>query len=256
MCIQRGFWVSFDVFQWAMGKRCNTKVQQNSVWTCVYGSQWGIVWWSLHLNVAVFTLPSHLHCSEIAIPIAKLHLGVAWRRERTFELNVSLLNFLVLPIYSVGTDPFTHCWTQERVLTSLVLPFLHPSISSLCRFLFLLITSPLISDRTQENSFQGLICISPMLFVALLPLLPSPHDSPLPLVSYLCAGLCSAAFRPCQNRKHTPIPISPLSVEYTTWDAQLMIFALCLPFLPCPCEVSVYILPVITALCLYVGNNV
>lgn len=176
----------------------------------IYGSQWAVFWWSLHLNVGVFMLHSHLHCFEIAITIQIHHFGVAWRRKRIFETNVYALNFLVLHFtvycsdsltFLSRTDPFTHCSIWEQV-KCLVLPFLHPSIfmpSSLCPFLFLLITSPLIYDRTQENSFQVLICISLTLSLASLSLfLPS-----FPPSLYLCSGLCSAALRPCQNR-NTP----------------------------------------------------
>lgn len=61
------------------------------------------------------------------------------------------------------SDPFTLCSIWVRVVKCLMLPFLHPPISmpsSLRPFLFLLITSPLIYDRTWEYCFQVLICIS------------------------------------------------------------------------------------------------
>lgn len=110
------------------------------------------------------------------------------------------------------------------------------ALVSLSSVFFLLITSHFIYDRTQENCFQVLICISWTLSLALLPLfLPSfPALIILPpsLSPSFLSGLCSAALRPCQ-RRNTPWYPSLLSEEYTTWDAQKRIFDISLyPFFP------------------------
>ena len=152
------------------------------------------------------------------IPTEKRHLGVGWCRKRTFESNVSPLNFPVLSYilwwlrhFSLALIPSPHCSIGEQVVKSLVLPFLHPSDSMPCPFLFLLITSPLIYDRTQENSFQVLIRISPDTLLCLAPsFFPIPSWLPsLPLsllISALWSVLCGSSSM--SEQKHTPIPIS------------------------------------------------
>lgn len=162
----------------------------------MYATQWGIFWSSLHSNVDVFTLHSHLRCS--------------WEKNKKKHLNQMCLcwTYLFSIIYCSNSDIHHSHWSPQPLLhlrTSsnnplcyplFTPPFPSPSLTlslSLCPFLFLLITSALIYDRTQENSFQVLICISPTLSPASFPPLP-PH---------LCSGLCSAALRPYQNR-NTP----------------------------------------------------
>lgn len=134
--------------------------------------------------------------------------------------------------------------------------------SSLCPFLFLLITSPLIYDRTQENSFQVLICISDALLLALAtslpPLLRLPSWLPLPLflpLSVLWSVLCGSSS--ISEQKHTLIPISALSVEYTTCPANNIHSASFFPSMSLWCEYKcAYIFPVISASCPYGGDNV
>lgn len=70
---------------------------KKSAWG-LYSSRWSVFWWSLLLNVGVFTLHSHLHCSEIAFPLQRFHLGVARRRKRTFENRILLRRMFPLSI--------------------------------------------------------------------------------------------------------------------------------------------------------------
>lgn len=168
--------------------------------------QWGIFWWSLHLNVAVF---------HAAFPFVFLWNSCAEREKLSFGdlrdtekdlLNRVRLRWTFLPCYvprwlTFFQSPPSSIW--EQVVRSRVPPF--------C--LSLRVSSPL---QCQENSFQVPIYISP-----------PPHPLWLQPFFYRCSGLCSAALRPCQSRDTLRFPSLPsLSVEYWMWDGHLMIFFL------------------------------
>lgn len=122
-------------------------------------------------------------------------------------------------------------------------PLLHLRTSrknpSCCPFFapphFLSLSFPLSPYHIASHLWQGAgeqlpgpICISRTLFFALLPLFPSPHDSPSPpTLLPICALVCALRlFVHVRTETHPDLYLSPLSVEYTTWDGQLMIFAL------------------------------
>lgn len=155
-----------------------------------------------------------------------------------------------LPLYTAAALIPPQLRFENKQPESFALPFLHLSASmpsSLRPFLFLLITSPLIYDRTQENSFQVLIRISADALLRLAtpfsspPLLPLKTPPPPPSSLYLCSGLCSAALRPYQNR-NTPWSLSPRSLWNTQRETPSKRYSLPLslsiPFSSCHCDVS------------------
>lgn len=150
--------------------------------------------------------------------------------------------FLFSIIYCSDSDIFHSHWSLHPLLhlrTSRKIPCAALSSSLHFHALFSLsfplspyhLASHLWQDTGEQLPGPDLYLSNalPRLAPSSPPLLPCPHDSrpPLPLsllLSTLWSVLCGSSS--ISEQKHTLIPISPLSVEYTTWDAQQMIFTL------------------------------
>lgn len=154
--IQRGLWVSSDVFWTSNRRKRKRDPQLKKVFSVSFyiRGQWGIFRWSLHLNVAVFTLLSHLHWPEIAIRKEKLHLGVAWCRKRPLELSCS-------PFCTAVTDIFHLHWSLHQGFHSNIPPLAlsNPSTCPLSLHPFLFLLSARLSSmpgcwRTASRSWS------------------------------------------------------------------------------------------------------
>lgn len=161
------------------------------------GSQWGIFWWSLHLNVAVFTLHSHLRCSDIAIytdrgtpfeSCVKQKKNI-WTKRVSAELSCSPLYTVVTLTFFTSTDPFTHCSTWE-----LVVKFLSVALSSPLHFLSLSfplspyhLTSHLWQDAGEQLPGPDLYLSNTLLCLAPSFSIPSWLPLPLPIGALVCA---------------------------------------------------------------------
>lgn len=183
------------------------------------------------------------HCSYIQVALKCR----ATEREHLNHLS-SCWTFLFCIIYCSDSDIFLLYWSLHLLLrlrtsskmpcVALSSPLHFHALVSLSSVFFLLITSHFIYDRTQENCFQVLICISWTLSLALLPLfLPSfpaliilpPSLSPS-FLSVLWSVLCGSSSM--SEEKHTLIPISALWRIHNMRRPEKDIWYLSLSFFP------------------------